>query len=170
MRRIHDHEAILQDWLAGMPCKEIAAKYGCSANMGCQIAKQRGLKRSSEVTRMASQRRGEFTRVSIAGSPAAKRSAERNLRLTEHAKCHGIKATAAKFGLTEGQIRHIAKRYGWKPVLPLDRQAILADYLAGLSLKDIAAKYGCNLAYPSTVAKLYGVRRYASKTKERRKN
>jgi hypothetical protein len=41
----------------------------------------------------------------------------------------------------------------------LDHDAILADYLAGMSTKEIAAKYGCAGNHGSKLAKARGVSR-----------
>ena len=161
MRKIYDHDAILADYLAGLSVTQIAAKYGCPGNLGCILAKRRGLSRSPEVVNRANKMRGQRVRESHATSPQRIKRLLKFKRLADHAKRHGIAAAAAKFGYTESRAREIAKLHGWVR-LPhrFDQAEIMQDYLAGMKLREIAKKHGCNLTYPSQLAKSAGKLRY----------
>jgi uncharacterized protein YjcR len=151
--KLYDHDAVLRDWLAGLSGQELTDKYGCPSNLGAVIAKRRGVQRSPEVMKLANKRRRQLTAESVKASPAGKRLEKRNQRIADHAKCHDIKRTAEKFGLSESRVREIAKQNGWQPNPPFDIEAILRDYLSGMKLFDIASKYGCTISYPTQLAR-----------------
>jgi len=151
-----DHEAILKDWLAGMPSHELATKYGCSSNLGCKLAKQYGVSRHASVVKRANSKRAELSNKSRSNS--AKMLNDQK-RIAEYTKLHSVKETAKKYGHTESTVRRIARKHGWTPAPQFDRDAILKDYLAGYSLASIASKCGCEASYPSALAKRAGKKR-----------
>jgi hypothetical protein len=156
-KRLFNHDAILADYLAGMSNTDIAAKYGCAGNLGCQLAKRRGLSRSPKVVAQVNRSMVTLSLAARENSPLRIRLLAKHKRIAEYAKRHGIAATAIKFEYSENGVRDIAKQHGWNPSQKrFDRQAILQDYLDGMKLLDIAAKHGCNPVYPSQLAKRAG--------------
>lgn len=154
---IYDHDAILKDYLAGMTGKAIAAKYGCNPRLPIWLARKRGVSRSAEVAKSVRQY-AELRRREVRDkSPQRAKLLKLHKRVAEYAKRHGIAATAAKYGYSRSAALDIAKRHGWiRPPLLYDQQAILRDYIDGMKLRVIAEKHGCDVAYPTQLAKRAG--------------
>jgi uncharacterized protein YjcR len=168
-KRKYDHEAILADYLAGMSTTDIASKYGCAGNLGCILAKRRGVSRSAKVVALVHKANARKSREAWEKSPKKIKQDKIRQRLVEYTKRHGLDKAAAKYEYCKSTVRLICLQHGWNPSRPrLDQQAILRDYLDGMKLREIAANYGCNLTYATQLAKRAGkLRQVRGKQKPR---
>lgn len=133
-QRAERNYTIVQDFREGMSCKEVATKYGLSAERIRQIARQNGVPPS---------RRGKPKGV----------HAERNRAIVQDFReGMGCKEVATKYGLSTNWIKEIAGQNGVllppSPRMHTKRnRAIAQDVRDGMRCTEAATKYG--LTQPS---------------------